>query len=449
VEAAAQSGGVDAARLRRVVDIARALGDLKQRLTTGIHGLGRAAYGLAVAPGSISTWAGVFPNNPFQVPVAIDMSGDTPQLAAGLLEGQLREVSDGFALLRQARLELTKPQEAARNAGKAPPLRWSTLSPEEKRLCPPVVLLGNDDSLGGRGLAALIWLLGSDWPIKIVVLSDLDLGIGAGGMMGTPITSARNPKVNLGLLALAQRQAYVAQTSIAEPTHLHESIKDALDFPGPALLNIYAPSPERHGYSPAKTLEHAKQATAARVFPLFRYDPECTGVFGSRIDLQGNPDPDTAWLEAHPYTPADWARGQRRFATHFTPLTEDACAPTPLTEYLDLNAKDRLGKTPFVSASRNGEEPARYAVGPDLVAATQERLHGWRTLQELAGRVTPFTAQVELRAGEMVAQAHQSDLVQLKQEYEARIKDLEAEIAVRIQNRLMTLAGYGSVDSNQ
>ncbi len=185
------------------------------------------------------------------------------------------------------------------------------------------------------------------------------------------------------------------------------------------------------------------------MFPLFRYDPECTGVFGSRIDLKGNPDPDTQWLEVHPYTPADWARGQQRFATHFTALADDVPLPTPLSDYLDLEAKAREGKTPYVSASSNGEEPVRYAVSPDLVVAAQERQHGWRTLQELAGRVTPFTAQVELRANEMVAKAHQADLDQLKQEYEARIKELEAEISVRIKNRLMTLAGYGSVDSNQ
>ncbi|MEN8129227.1 MAG: pyruvate ferredoxin oxidoreductase, partial [Pseudomonadota bacterium] len=152
VEAAAKSGGVDAARLRRLVGTARQLGDLQQRLSTGIHGLGRAPLGLVIAPGSLSTWAGVFPNNPFQVPVAMDMSGDTPQLAAGLLEGQLREFTTGLALLRQARLELTHPQEAARSSASAGPLGWHDLTREEQQLCPPILLLGNDDSLGGRGL---------------------------------------------------------------------------------------------------------------------------------------------------------------------------------------------------------------------------------------------------------------------------------------------------------
>lgn len=449
VEAAAQRPGVDAGRLRRLVDIARRLGELNQRLHTGVHGLGRAAYGLTIAPGSISTWAGVFPDNPFQVPVAIDMSGNTPQLAAGLLEGQLREVTEGLALLRQAHLELSKPQEAVHQAGRPATLSWSDLTAEERQLCPPVILLGNDDSLGGRGLAGLIWLLGSGWPVKIVVLSDMDLGISASCMMDTPITSARNPKVNLGLLALAQRQAYVAQTSIAVPTHLQESMKEALNFPGPALINAYAPSPQRHGFAADQTLAQAKRATVSRVFPLFRYSPDRSGVFGSRIDLQGNPDPDAPWLAAQPYTPADWARGQKRFAIHFTLLADNASDATPLADYLSLTAKDQLGKTPFVSVSVNGEEPARYAVGPDMVAAAQERLHGWRTLQELAGRVTPFTAQVEQRASEMAAQSHQAELARLRQEYESRIKDLESEIAVRIQDRLMNLAGYGSVDSSQ
>jgi pyruvate-ferredoxin/flavodoxin oxidoreductase len=447
VEDAAQSGGLDAIRLRRLVGYTQQLGDLHQRLSTGVHGLGRAPYALAIAPGSLSTWAGVFPNNPFQVPVAMDMSGDTPQLAAGLLEGQLREFTSGLSLLRQIRLELSDPQAAARSAAEPEVLNWNGLTSDEKRLCPPILLLGNDDSLGGRGLSALIWLLGSDWPVKIIVLSDLDLGLAAGGILDTPTSGARNPKINLGLLALAQRQSYVAQTSISEPTHLTESFKEALDFAGPALIHIYAPSPEKHGFDTSQTLQQAARATASRVFPLFRYDPECEGVFGSRIGLEGNPDPDFPWPEETRLTPGDWARGQQRFSTHFSPLDDNATAPTPLAEYLELDAKSQKGKTPYVSVPNDDDEPTRYHVDAALLEITKERLHGWRTLQELAGRVTPFTAQIEQWANEKIATSHQAEIEAIKTQHEGHIEDIEAEIASRIQARLMSLAGYHSVSS--
>ncbi|MEN8131714.1 MAG: pyruvate ferredoxin oxidoreductase, partial [Pseudomonadota bacterium] len=347
----------------------------------------------------------------------------------------------------QARLELTRPQEAARSSASAGPLGWHDLTREEQQLCPPILLLGNDDSLGGRGLSALIWLLGSDWPVKIMVLSDLDLGLGAGGIMDTPTASTRNPKVNLGLLGLAQRQAYVAQTSIAQPTHLQESIKEGLDFAGPALIHVYAPSPERHGFASSQTIEQAERATASRVFPLFRYDPECAGVFGSRIELEGNPDRDARWQEHDPLTPGDWARGQRRFANHFTALDDEAPAPTPLAEFLELDTQKQQGKTPYVSVPRDDGDPINYRVEQALVEIAQERLHGWRTLQELAGRVSPFTVQIEQRADERIAASQQLELQQLKQEYEARIQEIEADIAVRLQNRLMTLAGYQSTNN--
>jgi pyruvate-ferredoxin/flavodoxin oxidoreductase len=81
-----------------------------------------------------------------------------------------------------------------------------------------------------------------------------------------------------------------------------------------------------------------------------------------------------------------------------------------------------------------------------MVKACEERLHGWRVLQELAGLVTPFTDRIELEAQEKVAAARAAELAALKAEYEARIADLQKEVLeetrVEVRERLMALAGY-------
>lgn len=438
--------GVDAIRLRRLVNLAKRLEAAHQRLSQGPHGLGQALLSIAVAPGSAATWAGVFPHNPFRVPVAMDLSGETPQLAAGLLEGQLRDTLSTLQLLRKTKLELTRPMEAARTQAETDHLSWEELSPDEEQLCPPLLIIGNDSSLGGQGLSALTWLLVSGLPIKILILSDLNIGLETNGFTATPTVPTQDPKVNLGLFAMAQRQAYVAQTAISNPDHFMESFKAALDFTGPALIHVHTPSPERHGFAPSKTLEQASKAVETRVFPLFRYDPQREGVFGSRIDMAGNPNLDEPWAGNPPLTPADWALTERRFRTHFEPLSEQDPAPLALADYLKLEARDQSGKTPFVQAADIEDEPLRHRVDAALTEVAKERLHGWRTLQELAGRVTPFTHQVETMARQAIAQAHQAELETLKREYEARIHDLETEIALRLQRRLMNLAGYQAVD---
>jgi len=437
-------GLIDAARLRRLVKTTQALGELHWQLSEGGHGLGRSRLSLAIAPGTLSGWAGSWPDNPFQVPVAVDMIGDTAQLAGGLLEGQLRQATEGIALLRQARLELDKPEEAARAAQASESLNWHDLSLEEQGLCPPLLLLGNDEVLSGKGFSGLTRLLGGKLPIKMMVLADLDMNLGTANVAGTPMAAAGEAQIDFALLALSQRNAYIVQTSLADTTHFLDSLKAAFQFAGPALIYVHAPSPERHGFASDQSFRQAKLAVKARAFPLFRYNPMDKGVFGSRISLEGNPEPEETWSD-EAFTPADWAVQEQRFAPYFTPLNSESPTQLPVAEYLKLDAKGRRGKTPFVTTVA-GEETVRLGVEPALLAACEERLQAWRTLQELAGLVTPFTADVEAKIKEEVAEAHQAELGALKKEYETRLAnqraEMEAEMAARVKGQLMALAGY-------
>jgi pyruvate-ferredoxin/flavodoxin oxidoreductase len=370
-------------------------------------------------------------------------------LAGGLLEGQLRETTESIALLRQARLELDKPDEAAQAAANPELLNWRDLNEKEQEFCPPMLLLGNDDVLEGKGFSGLTRLLGGDLPIKVMVLADLDMNLGTANVAGTPMAVASNTHINFGLLAVSQQNAYIVQTSIAEPTHFIESVKAAFAFAGPALIYVHAPSPERHGFASHQTFMQANWAVKTRAIPLFRYNPNGEGVFGSRISLEGNPDIDELWskVEEEVITPADWAVQEQRFAPYFSPLLNDAPAPTPVAEYLKLDTQGRKKKTPFVSVKGEKEsEPVRLKVGAALVAACEERSRAWRTLQELAGIVTPFTAAVETKVKGQLADAHQAELAALKQDYETRMENLrtemEAEMAARVKGQLMNLAGY-------
>lgn len=441
--------GVDAQRLRRLVDLARDLGDLHWRLSAGRQGFGRARLGLVLSAGSISGWTGVFPNNPFRAPVALDPTGDGAQLAAGLLEGQLRQSAQGFILLRKARLELESPADAARLGVELDRLTWRDLTPEERALCPTMLVVGNAGVLAAGGVSQVAWLLGTDLPIKLVLLADLDLGLSTRAAVGVSPAAAADPGLDIALLALARRGACIAQTSLGAPGHLMRSLTAAFGFQGPALLHLHAPSPARHGFAPERTVAQARLAAEARVFPLFLYDPRGEGVFGSRLSLEGNPRPLDAWGgngAEEALTPASWALTESRFSDWFRPLAEDAPGPLPLADYLELDDSGRGAKTPFVSRGQNGGR-ARFAIDPALVRVCTERLDAWRTLQELAGLVTPFTATVKQEAAEEVAAAHASEMAALRAEYEQRIGNLQAEMreATRreVRDRMLSLAGYG------
>ncbi|VFM95017.1 MAG: Pyruvate:ferredoxin oxidoreductase [Candidatus Kentron sp. G] len=463
LDTAEDTGVVDIARLRRLVEVTRALGETHWEITNGRQGLGRAHFGLAVGPGSLATWAGAYPNNPFHVPVTIDMTGNTAQLAAGIFEGQLRKATKSIQLLREAvdALNQGSAQTPARadsslKADGTQPLSWLDLSLREQQFCPPVILLGNNESLGGRGLTAILWLLSSDLPCKILVVSELDLGLDAvvtatdaeGVMVDAPFALAKTPRINIGLLALAQYRAYVAQTSISDPEHFLTSIRGAMDYTGPALLHIHAPSPERHGFSMDRTIERARDAVRSRVFPLFRYDPRAQGVFGLRIDLAGNPDPGLVWTSENeePYTPAHWALAEGRFAARFLPMTrEEQSDALPLLEYMEREPARRAGKTAVVYHPGANGELAAHRVDPNLVAAIRERRETWRILQEMAGLVTPFTEKVEKQVEQRISALYEKEQAALKENFDAEVAGLretvEARMAERVHARLMRFAG--------
>ena len=440
-ESVGESAGdhsVDTEYLLRLIDLSQRVNAAHGNLVSGAHGLGRARYGLAVAGGSAATWAGAFPHNPFQAPVVIDMTGDAAQIAAGLVEGHLHQTTNLARLLRRARLEIDQPDGIEWKRAALADLHWQDLDPDELELCPPLVLLGSDEMLAGQGLGQLIWLLNSGLPLKMLVLSELDFGLRE--------TWTNDPRAGLGLLALAQRKAYVAQTSIAEPAHLGESMLEALASRGPALLQIYAPSPARHGFESRRTLELARLAVDSRTLPLFRYDPSAEGVFGSRISLAGNAAPDDGLPgeeDGGARTTADWAFRQGRFGTHFKPLAGAAPSPTPIDEWLKLDDKARKGKTPYVVAG-DGDEEQRYAVAAPVALVAAGCIANWRTLQELAGVVTPFTERVEAEIREAVAAEHKAALDAQKQAAEKEIREIrdqtQAEIAAQIRTRLLALA---------
>ena len=443
--------GIDAPRLRRLVHLARNLEDLAWRLQKGRQGIGRARLGVVLAAGTVGEWAGVFPNNPFAIPAARDLTGDAVQMAAGMLEGQLQQSTDGFRLLRQARLELEQPADAARGVAELERLSWRNLTAEERKICPPLFVLGGNELLRGGGLSQIDGLLGSDLPIKLLLLNELDLGLATEAVLDTRLSASDDPGIDLGLLTLARRKACIAQTSLGDPAHLMRCLETALDSPGPALLHLHAPRPLHHGFAPDQTLERARLAVESRVLPLFLYDPQGDGVFGSRLSLEGNPQSLSHWAtdsaETLP-TPASWALGERRFSHCFSELSEDAADPLSIDEYLALDDAVRAVKTPFVLQQREDGTAQRFKVAPELVRVCAERLDAWQVLQEIAGLVTPFTERVEQAAKDRIADEHEAELAALQSDYEARLEALRAERLEQTRNemreRMMQLAGYTS-----
>ena len=441
VDAAVEGGRVDGARLGRLVDAARGLADLHWRLSRGADGRGRSRAGLVFAPDSTGAWAGAYPHNPFACPVIIDSGDETGDFARGLLEGTLRHLIAGFRVRRWAQRLLDDPDATP------PEIHFRDLTESERALCPPVILVGDGRSFGVRGLAQLTWLLRTDLPIKVLVLNGIGGAVAGDRMVDALGSFPDHQPFDIGLLAALGRRAFVAQTSLADADHFADGVMRAIAFDGPALVHVHAPSPERDGFIPSRLFAQAELAVGTRAFPLFTFDPGRDGVFGTKLDLAGNPDAAADWTDGDtgvPQTPADWHVTEERFAARLPRITTDDDVPTPVAAFLALPPAERDGRTPCVTAPgvNDGE---RRRVDAALMTDVDARLRLWRTLQELAGIVTPFTAAVRAEAEDAVAAAQRDEVQRLTSAYEAKLQSLrgefEREAAARVTAGLMALAG--------
>lgn len=420
-----ESDGVNAEELKEWITLAEEIRKEREKIESGEHSLGRSRYSLVFAPGTAATWAGTFPSNPFQVPVVIGSAGEVGALASGLVEGQLEQATDLHRTLRKAKLLLKNGSLAERKSMER--LVWSDLNKDELQQSPPLLLIGNDTTLGAESAGELIWLLNSRLPIKIIVLAEMDLGF------SDTYSDARS---ELALVALSQRNAYVAQSSIAAPDHLNRVVRESLHHPGPALIRIHAPSPERHGFSPEMTFRQAELALNGHAIPLFSYNPNDDGVFGTRINLEGNPAEGGSIVE--------WALNEERFSGQFAPLQNGQKSNSvELEEWLDLDDRAKNNKVPVFE---------EYAINPDFANRLGQLLEQWQMLQELAGTVTPFTEQVKIEAENNISAEHQKEIEMLRNEHQQELQTLrsrmESEITQRITDRLVALTD-SQIDPDQ
>ncbi len=409
VEALRGTTEVDAARLARLVSLARDVERWRARLAGDGAGAGRSRYGIVLAGGADELLEVRYPDNPFGVPLLCDTTGDGTAMAGGILESLRATRLAEVRLFREAELVLAAPGDLRARERALDALSWRDLTAEERAACPPVLLLGGT-SLARRG--GLFRLLSSDLPVLVVVLDEADF------------TSA---DVDPVLGALAHREAFVLSSSIAHPEHLFAGVAAALGRGGPALVRLHAPSPARHGFPAESTIERARLAVESRVLPLLRYDPAGEGVFGSRIDLAGNPAPDRPWAagaDDEPPTPASWAAGERRF-------DPDNLPPAA------------RGTSLLTVPGPNGGGLAPGGIFEEAARRCTER---WSVLQELAGVVTPFTGTVRARLERELGDGHDSELARLRAEHAAALQASERDHASsqveRLRRRLLQLAGY-------
>jgi pyruvate-ferredoxin/flavodoxin oxidoreductase len=442
-----------------------ALKDLTWRYLEGPSGRGRAALGIANSTGCSSVWASTYPYNPYPFPWANHLFQDSPSLAIGIFEGQMRKMADAFVTVRRAQLIAHNEYEQNRDEKAFQAFDWRQFTDDEFLMCPPVLSIGGDGAMLDIGFQNLSRLMASGKPIRVLVL-DTQVYSNTGGQActsgytgqvadmsayGAAQHGKEEVRKELALIALAHRGTFVLQTSQASASHLIGGVIRGLNARRPAVFNIYTPCPVEHGLPDEWAPHSAKLALESRAFPFMIYDPDAGDTIADCLNLDGNPSLDELWptysLEYKdengetatmdlPLTIADWAATEARFKKQFKKVPADQWNEdmVPFHEYMQLTAADREGKTPFIYSLAKDKTLERLGVAPEIVKLAKDRLLFWSQLRELAGLEVPASVR-DMITGDLESEFEQR-LTTLKVEYEAKLKDLHSSYPLVIAKRL-------------
>ena len=289
--------------------------------TRQVHG--PESMGIVAATGCNTVFGSTYPFNPYRVPWTNSLFENAPAVALGVRA------------------------------------RWDAAGHADRRLW----VLGGDGAMYDIGFQSLSRMVASGADVKVLVL-DTQVYSNTGGQASTATFGGQVTKLSaygkelhgrperrkeLGRILMAHGDVYVAQTTPAHLNHFYRAVMDANEYPGPAVVIVYAACMPEHGIADDAATAQAKLAVESRAFPLFTYDPRRGESMAERLSLQGNPALRDDWAKAPDGAPIDFltfARSEGRFAGHF------------------------------------GADPGGT---PEILATRDDRLANWRWLQELAG----------------------------------------------------------------
>jgi len=433
---------------------------------SGPTGRGPSSAVIVNSTGCSSVYASTFPSNPFTQPWLNSLFQDAQASAVGVFEGIVSHYVDEVKARRVAELELADAYDPKVHDKALSTLTWRQFTDDEMDALPVVLTISGDGAAYDIGFGAMSRVLTSQTPVKMLIL-DTGGYSNTGGQASTASYTGQNADLarygkahkgkeekrkELALLAAMHPDVYVASVSTAMHSHFLAASARMIGYPhGSALLQVYTPCGFEQGFGDDMSNERARMAVRSRMAPLFVHDPMAGDTMPERLSLDGNPEIDKAWATQNlrhvdasgatqvmsmPYTPAEFAYAEIRFAKHYKRLAADAPLPTPIAEYVALAPSARKGRTPYIVTTDANSRLVQMAVSGTIVSLVEDRQRNWQLLRFLAGR----DAELSAKDAEKALKALQAELADAQTGREQGLDEIAHALA-----QLATGAKSGSV----
>ena len=304
---------------------------------------------------------------------------------------------DFVKAVRIAELELSNEYDEAKHDPFFEQFDEESLSAEDVSFFPSYLVCLENSKYDDANKAALVEILSSDLPIKVLVQPDDAFG-------GSSVKSDRNSlggwELQLANLAMSLGSAYVLQGSSSSLYMMSEAISEGLAYQGPALFNIFSGSTTSFPNLAAYLV--SASAAQSRAFPCFVYDPGAGENWAARFRVDGNPQMESDWpVDAFHYedqelqavsedlafTFVDFAASDKRLSGNFisVPQAKWHANMVPADEYLKLADAETTDKVPYVLMVDGENALHRVVATHNIISAARRYAETWRNLQELGG----------------------------------------------------------------
>ncbi len=350
--------------------------------------------------------------------------------------------------LRTADLAIAHDWDDALHGPALASLTWEACEPNELLMLPPVVVVHvarpGESQRSDELLARFSRVVRTGQPIHAIIVEETD-GLGSDLARGRVAAHHR-----AGVLtAVMQREAFVVQSTLANPGHLDSALCRLAATVRPGIAQIVAPAPNPSGADAALLSAMSEGRGAA----CFVYDPGLGPTWADRFELSGNPQPDLAWpryalrcrseggarqLDVSA-TFVDAAALAPELRRHFLviPVEEWADDQLPVAEF--LHAGVPCDRVPFVWVIDPDGSLGRAVVSRELVWAARDRAHQWRFVQELAGFGNEHAVRAVAQIRSETAPRHEAALAALEAEHADAVEGAREQAVVEAMEGLVSL----------
>ena len=271
------------------------------------------------------------------------------------------------------------------------------LAPEDVALFADYLVCVNAATMDAQEQAALMEILSSALPMKILVQTD---DILADSLPGMGAQGFGRSAPHFANMAMGLNDVYVLQAATSHLLRCSDRIAGGIAYPGAALFSVFSGAAGFAGDLPPYLVTAA--AVESRAFPVFSYDPAAGSDWASRFSLAANPQPNVDWpvlafsyqdsewsevSDAVDFTFVDFVAMDERFARHLARVPSGGWdgAMVPVSDVLTTGEGGRPDRVPCILMVDGQDQLQKVLVDEKLLREARRCRDAWHSLQELGG----------------------------------------------------------------